>query len=141
MTKLPEAEVQAQTRLKYKGTLFRNNVGAFEAKNGQWVRYGIANESKEMNKNIKSGDLIGWTLVKITPEMVGKTIPVFTSIEVKEEGFCSTSKMNSSHVKAQKNWRDAVLRVNGIAGIIDDAKKANDLYDQWLEKNKQMDLL
>lgn len=30
-----------------------------------------------------SSDLIGWTIVEITPEMVGKKLAVFTAVEVK----------------------------------------------------------
>lgn len=55
--------------------LFRNNVGALQDKRGQWVRYGVCNPG--------GSDLIGWTRVTITPEMVGKDVAVFTAIEVK----------------------------------------------------------
>lgn len=138
MDKLPEAEVQAQVRLQYshqcKGVLWRNNVGAFKSPNGQWVRYGLANDSKAMNKEIKSSDTIGWTPVMITPEMVGHTLPVFTSIEIKEEGLCSTAKMNSDHVKAQQRWCDRISAAGGISGIVDSAEKAVELFREWLRR-------
>lgn len=57
-----EAGVQSAVRLEAAQKnilLFRNNVGAFESENGRWVRYGLANDSPQMNSKIKSGDLIG----------------------------------------------------------------------------------
>lgn len=65
-------------------TLFNNPVGTAWAGNynpathcvtsPRPVRYGLA---------IGSPDLVGITPVKITPEMVGQTIGVFTGVEVK----------------------------------------------------------
>jgi hypothetical protein len=138
MTKKSETQVQAETRLEYsqkhKGVLWRNNVGAFKSANGQWVRYGLANESTRMNKEIKSSDLIGWTPVTVTPEMVGYTIPVFTSREVKEEGLCSTAKVNTAHVHAQQKWCDGITKAGGIAGVVDSSNTACELLEQWLKQ-------
>lgn len=38
------------------------------------VKYGL---------QVGSGDLVGWEPVKVTPELVGKTIAVFKSVEIK----------------------------------------------------------
>lgn len=56
-----------------------------------------------------SGDRVGFTPIKITPDMVGKTIPVFTSIEEKNEGDNLSDK--------QKNWHKMVLDAGGISEI------------------------
>lgn len=40
-------------------TLWRNNVGALPGPSGVPVRYGLANDSRRLNKHIKSSDLIG----------------------------------------------------------------------------------
>ena len=70
-------------------TTFRNNVGQayaggkelkkgndFIVVNPQRIKYGLGNGS---------GDLIGYSKVKITPEMVGQEVAIFTSIEDKSE--------------------------------------------------------
>lgn len=54
-----------------------------------------------------SGDLIGWTEVVVTPEMVGTTVAVFTSVESKDQTTSSDD---------QKKWRRNVLRAGGFAG-------------------------
>lgn len=113
--------------------LFRNNVGAYkDPKTGRWVRYGLANESKEMNQHTKSSDRVGWTPIEITPEMVGKTVPVFTSIEMKKGGYKPSGKAELDHIAAQQRFCDTVTRAGGIAGIVDSAEKAVDLVKNWL---------
>lgn len=86
-----EAGIQATIRLEAsrKGLrLFRNNVGAFEnPQTGRWVRYGLANDSKQMNQQIKSSDLIGIRPVVIEQGHVGQTIGQFVAREVKEGGW------------------------------------------------------
>jgi len=56
-----------------------------------------------------AGDLLGWTPVKITPEMVGSTVAVFTSYEIKTE--------NGTVQENQERWREGVKRAGGIAVI------------------------
>lgn len=57
-----------------------------------------------------SGDLIGWTSVTITPEMVGKNIALFTSVEVKtDDGKPSYDQIN---------FIANVQMAGGIAGIV-----------------------
>ena len=87
-------------------TLFRNNCGAFKKPNGAVIRYGIANPG--------GSDLIGWTPVLITPDMVGHTMPVFTAIEVKCPPF---TKPKSKHEKRQDHFINVILRAGGLAGF------------------------
>jgi len=135
-SKKSEYSVAQRVRLdcseQFRTVLFRNNVGVFEAKSGQWVRYGLANESKEMNKNIKSSDYIGMAPVVITPEMVGRTVAVFTAIETKKEGYKPSGKAQAEHHAAQQRFCDLVLRNGGIAGIVDSSEKAVELIKEWL---------
>jgi len=116
----------------YKTVLFRNNVGVFKSQNGRPVRVGLCNETREMNKMHKSGDRIGWTPVTVTPEMVGKTVAVFTSVEMKEEGYKPSGKAQIEHYEAQRRWADKVDQANGIAGIVDSPEKAVQLVTDWL---------
>lgn len=111
----------AQTPAK----LFRNNVG--QGWVGKHTRLDdgsvlIANP-RPLHAGLHngSGDLIGWTPVTVTPDMVGQTLAVFTSLEVK------TTRRNSRPNADQKHWRDTVRAAGGIADIVrgpDDAVSA-----------------
>ncbi len=121
-----EDQVQSELRLKIaregRTVVFRNNSGAAQDKTGRVIRYGLANDSARVSEHIKSHDLIGWTRVTITPDMVGKTVAVFTSIECKREGWKPSE--NDKRETAQRNWATAVNDAGGIARFISDA-------DQW----------
>ena len=78
--------------------LFRNNVGKLQDRNGRWVTYGL---------HVGSADLIGWTPTVITPDMVGKTVAVFTSVEVKTPA----GKVRPE----QERWRETVSKAGGNA--------------------------
>lgn len=124
-----EGEVQNECRLlaPYLGLhLFRNNVGQLPDENGRPVRYGLANDSKALNREVKSGDLIGWELVTITPGMVGKTLPVFASVETKPEGWTPprpTNKKEYARYEAQLVWLNLVLAAGGRAQFVTDASQ------------------
>lgn len=92
--------------------LWRNNVGALQDKRGIPVRYGLANESAKQNAVLKSADLIGWESVVITPEMVGRLVAVFLSVEAKEEGWVYTG---TEHEQAQLAWANLVISKGGRA--------------------------
>jgi hypothetical protein len=61
-------------------------------------------------------DLIGWTVVKVTEEMVGKSLAVYTAFEVKTEGVRTTSKQAAF-----------IRTVNSFGGIAAIVKKLEDL--------------
>ncbi len=82
--------------------MHRNNIGQyFDPKTNRPIRYGVCNPG--------GSDLIGWTPVQITPDMVGKTVAVFTAVEVKTP--------NGKPTEHQLNFITQVLRAGGFAGI------------------------
>lgn len=114
----------AQQKVRERGSawlmrLFRNNSGVLPNPDTfRPVRFGLGNESKEINKELKSSDLIGGTPIIITPEMVGKTVCIFTTIEAKPEGFVEKkSYPKKSREYGQKNWIDLFKSLGAIAGF------------------------
>lgn len=95
--------------------LWRNNSGAFVDQTGRMVRYGLCNDSKKLSDRVKSSDYIGITPVTITPDMVGRTIGVFTAIETKDSEwkFLQSDKRSL----AQAAFHDIVRRAGGFAGF------------------------
>ena len=111
--KIPESNNQQSLRLYWSqnhGRLWRNNVGA----EGR-LRYGLANDSKQLNQKLKSSDLIGITPTLITPDLLGKTLGVFTSIEVKAYGW--RYRANDERAAAQLRWLQLIYGLGGIAGF------------------------
>lgn len=101
-----QAEIQIETS-NHGVQLFRNNTGAYTTESGSYVRFGVGGPG--------GSDLIGLTPVKITQDMVGKTIGVFTAIEVKTERGKAT--------KQQQKFIDSIIKNGGIAGV---ARSAGD---------------
>jgi len=90
--------------------LFRNNTGTLRDQHGRPVSFGLARGS---------ADLIGWRTVTITADMVGTTVAVFTSIEVKT----ATGRVRPE----QRQWLDAVQAAGGIAGVARSVEEAEAL--------------
>jgi len=119
VTSLPAgaSETAAQTAVRIEASrrgarLWRNNVGAGALDNGQFIRWGLANESKAMNQAVKSADLIGVLPVLITPEHVGTTIGQFWSVEMKRPGWRYTG---TGREAAQMKWAEIVTSLGGRA--------------------------
>lgn len=83
--------------------LFRNNVGVLTDARGNHVRYGLC---------VGSSDLVGWTPVIVTPEMVGRTLAVFTAVEAKVGRRHATPE--------QARFLDVVQAAGGIATLARD---------------------
>ena len=112
-----EAAVQAAVRLEAarKGVrLFRNNVGALVDSRGVPVRYGLANDSKQLNEVMKSADLIGWRPLLIEPQHVGTVVAQFVSREVKAVGWHYTG---ADREPAQLAWAQLVTSGGGDAAF------------------------
>jgi len=98
-----EQQIQQHIRLacsQGNTRLFRNNTGTLRDQHGRPVQFGLAKGS---------ADLIGYRSITITPEMVGSTVAVFLSIEVKTP----TGRLRPE----QQQWLVAVQAAGGIAGV------------------------
>lgn len=85
-----EADVQQLVRLEASrvgARLWRNNVGAGVLENGSFVRWGLCNESEQMNKVVKSSDLVGIRPLLIGPQHVGTHVGQFVAREIKKPGW------------------------------------------------------
>lgn len=92
--------------------LWRNNVGATYTQDGAFVRYGLANDSRAVNEQIKSADLIGIRPVRIQPYMIGRTIGQFISREIKAANWKYTG---TPREKAQLQWAELIISLGGDA--------------------------
>lgn len=114
-----ETYVQSLVRLEAgrKGLkLWRNNVGVLtNAETGQPVRYGLANDSPALNKSIKSGDLIGWRPLLITPAHVGTKLAQFVSRECKRPKWTYSA---TDRERAQLRWAEVVNADGGDACFV-----------------------
>lgn len=117
---LSEAGVQSRVRVaaSRRGMrVWRNNVGVFhDPERNVYVRYGLANESAQQNKVVKSADLIGIAPRVIQPQDVGKLIGQFVSFEVKHGGW--KHRPNDEHEQAQAAWATLVLSLGGDARFL-----------------------
>ena len=133
-----EAEVQAAVRLEYARRgyrLFRNNLGVAFMGDGRPVRYGLANDSEQLNRRLKSADLVGWHKTLITMEMVGRNVAIFTTFECKPSDWTDRTDAltarygpnalqrrdlpaDARRVLAQRAWLDLVAGDGGEARFV-----------------------
>ena len=122
-----EDVVQQRIRLMIGGagmTPMRNNVGACQDQTGRLIRYGLMNDTKDLNEKFKSSDLIVPRPMLITQEWVGHVVGVFAAIECKETGWKLTP--GDKRGQAQKNFHDLIRAAGGFAGFatsVDDARE------------------
>lgn len=93
--------------------LWRNNTGALKDASGRLVRYGLCTGSS---------DLIGFTTVTITPDMVGQQLAVFTAIEVKDKGRPTPEQLR---------FLEVVRAAGGMAGVARTVEDAQDIIRAW----------
>lgn len=93
-----QAVVGEITMARARGSVMLN-PGDAVVRSARWLHAGLQKGS---------GDLIGWTEVVVTAEMVGQKVAVFTSVEAKHGSGRSTTE--------QKRWRKNVLDAGGFAG-------------------------
>lgn len=90
--------------------LWRNNNGVMED-GDRYIRFGLANDSKKLNDVFKSSDLIGITQMRIGPQHFGRTVGIFTAIEVKHPRWVTPE---NDRDEAQSNY---LQHVNANGGL------------------------
>ena len=114
---MSEAAAQSQIRLAaaQQGiTLWRNQSGACYDDTGRLIRYGLANDSAQLNRRLKSSDLIGITPMLIEPRHLGHRVGVFTAVEVKHPGW---KRPGNDRERAQAEFIRIVREKGGLAGF------------------------
>ena len=110
-----ETQIQQQIRLSCSqgpARLWRNNSGKLpDPKTGRWVQFGVASPG--------GSDLIGYRQVVIGPEHVGRTMAVFTAVEVKSATGRATAE--------QRAFIQHVKQAGGIAGVVRSVDEARGL--------------
>lgn len=112
-----EAAVQVEVRLEASRLgvhMMRNNVGVMHTDDGTFVRYGLMNESKQMNQKVKSSDLIGIRPIRIEPRHVGSVIGQFVARETKPEYWAF---VGNDHETGQLAFLELVLSLGGDAAF------------------------
>lgn len=126
-----ELEPQVQQTVRFEisrqgAYAWRNNVGATPAQTRhtcprcggafveqhQPIRYGLANDSPQLNKRLKSSDLILAIPRIIRPQDVGKRVAQFGSVETKRAGWGYTGKDQEI---GQKAWLALINKIGGFA--------------------------
>ena len=115
-----EDEVTQEIRLEagHRGIyLWRNNVGVMEdiENPGRYIRFGLANDSAQVNRRIKSSDLIG----VMHPG-------TFIAVECKRQGW---TYKGTDRETAQKRFIDLVRSNRGIAGFCSSVEDFEVLLD------------
>lgn len=113
-----EAAVQNAVRIEASNNdvwVWRNNVGACMDNKGRMIRYGLANDSKQMNADFKSSDLIGARKLLITPSMVGGTIAQFVARECKKPNWKYTG---TDRERAQLAFMNFIVSIGGDAAFV-----------------------
>lgn len=103
--------------------LFRNNVGHgwqgadFTIRGGRLVG-GVARNTA-FGLAVDSHDIIGLKAITITPDMVGRTVPVFVSIE---------AKVGRDRLTAgQRSFLDMIKGCGGLTGVARCVEDAEDI--------------
>jgi hypothetical protein len=110
--------------------LFRNSVGlawagrAAQGKNAEGARVAILEAPRRIAYGLAVGssDLVGWRPVVITPDMVGKTIAQFVSVECKTKAYGKTTP-------EQDTWMDNVAQAGGAAFLAREESDGVRLYE------------
>lgn len=106
---------RVNTGLAWVGRVVKHVGRMVTLANAQPMRAGLTNGGS---------DIIGWTSVTVTPEMVGRKLAVFTAVEAKAERGSVTGE--------QRDFLAAVSRAGGIAVVARSAQEARAGVDRFV---------
>jgi len=111
--------------------LFRVNTGrayAGRAKRIAGSRDYVIFQARHITMGLTTGgsDLIGWTPIEITQEMVGKTVAVFSAVEVKTPKRKATQK--------QLQFIERVTQAGGFACVAYSEKESKEKFEEYLNR-------
>lgn len=129
---------------RYGARLFRINTGTgWQGNHKEWdgrsltihdprplVTVSGANPTKPYSG---FSDLVGFTMVEITPDMVGKKVAVFTAIETKTTTNGATAD--------QRQFIDMVLRSGGKAGVARSTADAQKIIESTPDESGDMPII
>lgn len=116
--------------------LLRNNRGAFKNDAGRLVRFGLGHQSAK-DKDFLSSDLIGGTMVTITPQMVGKTVFILTAVEAKPRGFVMKDFKPGTREHGQLKFLQWVVSMGGFGGFATSKEDLQNIYKHFMDWLKQ----
>lgn len=134
----PEGKAKQNVKLRaaqYGARLYKNNTGVAYDQTGRPVYFGLGNEGKKSADDIRTPDDVGFTVITITPEMVGKKVAVFTAIDSKKLGFVvKPDYAKGTREYGQNKFFDIVKMHNGIAGFASCAADVDTIYNEFNQK-------
>lgn len=102
----------------------RNNSGALEnPTTGRPIRFGLGNDSSQINAVFKSSDLIGITPTKCP---CGHVYGVFTALEIKNPDW--TFDHQNKNDRAQQNFINIVKQNSGIGSFVQNQEGFYNVY-------------
>lgn len=120
-------EIRVAVARAFQAPLFVNLVGtawfgAFVAMKDNVLSLRGARR-KDVGLGDGSPDLIGWRTIRITAEMVGKSVAVFTGIEVKVPG--------ENPRPDQLHWQKVLRAAGAICGVAHSPQEALQIMRNW----------
>lgn len=115
LDKIDEVAIQNAVRIeatKKDARLWKNTSGAAYTQTGNFIRFGLGNDSEKINKVLKSSDLIGIRKIKITHAHVGEYLGQFICREIKNSKW---KYSDTQHEQAQLNWINFINAMGGDA--------------------------
>lgn len=116
---MKETPVQERIRLEAGAQnvmIQRNNVGACYDDTGRLIRYGLMNDTAQLNKRFKSSDLIGILPTVVTQDMVGSIIGRYLAAECKASDWHMIP--SDERAAAQLAYHNLVRQYGGVAGFV-----------------------